>query len=216
LKGRRIGLLTYQNSLAIYFKGLLAHRYGLAMTDVTWVTMRDERIATPLPAVIKIERAEPGKSMEELLLEGQIDALVEPEIPQSWLNGSGKVKRLFPDYETAEREYFSDTRIFPIMHPLVVRKEILDRDPWVANSLYDAFSKSQDLHFESIRQPHRVSYVWPRLEEEKAFFGKSPFSQGFSKNQYDVDIMIRLAQEQGLLARSLTAAELFATNTLRT
>lgn len=216
LKGRRIGLLTYQNSLALFVKGILTHNYDLPVTEVTWVTMSNERVATELPPQIKIEQADPGRSMEALLLDGEIDAMVEPNLPQAWLDGEGTVARLFPTYEKEERDYYKQTRIFPIMHPLVIKKEILDQHPWVATSLYDAFMASRTFYTTYLQQPHRLSFAWPPIEEERAFFGKDPFYQGFVANRHDVQSMIKLAHEQGMLARSLSAEELFATNTLAT
>lgn len=216
LKGGRIGLLGYQNSLALIAKGMLMHTYGLPVTDVTWVTMREERVNSNVPSNIKIERAEPGKRLEELLLRHEIDAMVEPDLPQAWLEGRGTIGRLFPDFEKEEREYYKSTRIFPIMHPIVIKKEILDRDPWVATSLYEAFVQSRKLYSEFMLQPHRLSFAWPKAEEERKLFGKDPFYQGLSENRHDVDVMIRFAHEQGMLPRPMTADELFTENTRAT
>jgi 4,5-dihydroxyphthalate decarboxylase len=213
LKGGRIGLLGYQNSLALIVKGMLMHSYGLPVTDVTWVTTREERVISTLPANIKVERLEGGRRLEELLLAGEIDALVEPDLPEAWLQGKGTVARLFPEREKEERAYYEKTRIFPIMHPLVVKKEILDRDPWVATSLYEAFMESKRLYREHMQQPHRLSFVWNTLDEERRFFGKDPFYQGLRENRHDVATMIQFAEEQGMLARPLGVDELFAENT---
>jgi 4,5-dihydroxyphthalate decarboxylase len=127
-RGGRIGLLGYQNSLALIVKGMLMHPYGLPVTDVTWVTAREERVGGKLPENIKVDRAD-GKRPEDLLLAGEIDALVEPDLPRAWLQGRATVAQLFPDFERDERNYYKTAGIFPIMHPLVVKKEILDRDP---------------------------------------------------------------------------------------
>jgi 4,5-dihydroxyphthalate decarboxylase len=216
LKGGRIGLLTYQNSLALIAKGMLMHSYGLKLTEVTWVTMRPEAVATELPPDVRIERAEHRERLEELLLAGEIDALVEPDLPDAWLRGKGTVERLFPGFEQEERRYYERTRIFPIMHPIVVKKEIIDRDPWVATSLYEAFVQSKALHDEFMQQPHRLSFAWPDREGERKFFGKDPFYQGLAENRHDVETMIQFAQEQGVLARELTADELFTANTRAT
>lgn len=213
LKGRRIGMLGYQNSLALIIKGMLMNSYDLPVSDVTWVTVREERINSGLPANIKVERAPEGKGLEELLLTGEIDCLVEPDLPQAWLEGKGTVERLFPDYENAERAYYKESRIFPIMHPLVVKKDILDRDPWVATSLFEAFVEARRLHNEFMRQPHRLSLAWPQVEQEWKFFGKDPFYQGLKANRHDIDSMVCFAQQQGMLARPLTADELFVENT---
>lgn len=211
LRGRRVGILGYQNSLAIVVKGMLRQDHGLQAEDVTWVTTREERVALDLPATIRVERAAPGTRLEELLVAGEIDAMVEPDLPEAWR--SGKVSPLFPDSESEERAYFERTRTFPIMHPLVVKKEILERDPWVATSLFEAFAQSRRLYGAFMRQPHRLSFVWNRLEEERRFFGKDPFCEGLRNNRRDVESFLSFASEQGLLARSLATDELFAHTT---
>jgi 4,5-dihydroxyphthalate decarboxylase len=216
LKGGRIGLLGYQNSLALVVKGMLMHAYGLPVTDVTWVTTREERVVIELPPNIKVQEVDGGERLEDLLLAGKIDALVEPDLPQAWLDGRGTAARLFPDFEREERNYYRKTRIFPIMHPLVIKKAILDRDPWVATSLYEAFAQSRKLYDEHMRQPHRLSFVWNRLDDEREFFGKNPYYQGLRENRHDVASMIQFAQEQGMLARTLSVDEIFAENTRAT
>jgi 4,5-dihydroxyphthalate decarboxylase len=138
---------------------------------------------------------------------------VEPDLPRAWREGKGTVARLFPDCEKEERAYHEATKIFPIMHPIVVKKEILDRDPWVATSLYEAFLESKRLYRLLMEQPHRLSFVWNRLEEERRFFGKDPFYQGLRENRHDVETMIQFAGEQGMLPRPLEVDELFAETT---
>lgn len=213
LKGRRIGLLGYQNSLALAVRGLLMHDHGLAPGDVTWVTTREERVSGALPASLRIERAEPGRRLEDLLLAGEIDAMVQPDLPDAWLQGRGTLARLFPDHEREERAYYRRTRVFPIMHPIVVKKEILDRDPWVATSLFEALVASKRLDDERAKQPHRSSVVWSTRDEERRFFGKDPFAQGLAANRHDVETLIQLAGEQGMLARAPSVDELFAETT---
>jgi 4,5-dihydroxyphthalate decarboxylase len=102
------------------------------------------------------------------------------------------------------------------MHPLVVKKEILDRDPWVATSLYEAFAESKRLYRELMQQPHRLSFVWNQLDEERRFFGKDPFDQGLAANRHDVETLIQYADEQGMLPRRLGVDELFTENTRET
>lgn len=213
LKGGRIGVLGYQNSLALIVKGMLMHDYGLPLTDVTWVTTREERVIAEPPPNVKIERAGAGRRLEDLLLAGEIDAMVEPDLPEAWRDGKGTLARLFPDGEQEERAYYVRTKIFPIMHAIVIKKEILDRDPWVATSLYEAFMESKRLYRELMQQPHRLSFVWNKLEEERRFFGKEPFYQGLHENRHDVGSMIQFAAEQGMLPRPLGVDELFAQNT---
>jgi 4,5-dihydroxyphthalate decarboxylase len=218
LKGGRIGLRSYENTLALVAKGMLMNSYGLGVSDVTWVIVNKEHVGFKLPPSIKVEFVEGKQKLDDLLVAGNVDAEVEPDLPQRWIRGEGTIERLFPEFEQEERDYYKRTGIFPIMHPVVIKKEILERDPWVATSLYEALQASRKAYNDFMEQPHRLSFAWSRsyLEEERKFFGKDPFYQGFKENYNDVQNLIKFAGQQGMLARDLSVAELFAENTLNT
>jgi len=218
LKGRKIGIRTYENTLALMVKGMFMNNYNLSVDEVTWVCVNDKLVGTSPPSNVKVEQVEGKKTLEELLLTKEIDAEVEPDLPPGWLNGEGKVERLFPDFARAERDYYTKTQIFPIMHPIVIKKEILDRDPWVATSLYELFIKIWRQYRNFMQQPHRLSFAWAGsyLEQERAFFGRDPYAQGLKENHRDIKTMIQFAQEQGMLDRPLTVEELFTENTRAT
>lgn len=215
LRGRRIGIRTYENTLAVMVKGMFAHDYGLPVEDVTWVCVNNELVGTKPPPTIRIEQLEEGLRLPDLLAAGEIDATVEPGLPQNSLEDKGTVARLFPDSRAEEREYYKRTRVFPIMHPVVIRKDVLDEAPWVARSLFDALNESQTIYAQFMQQPHRLSLVWAEsyLEQEKLFFGGNPFRQGLRANRHDLQTMIGFAEEQGLLDRPLTVDELFTADT---
>jgi 4,5-dihydroxyphthalate decarboxylase len=147
-----------------------------------------------------------------------VEAEVEPDLPQAWIRGDGTLERLFPDFEQAERDYYTKTKVFPIMHPVIIKTDILKNDPWVATSLYEAFMASRRAWDDFMQQPHRLSFAWGRsyLEEEKKFFGKHPFYQGLKENYNDIQSLITFAQQQEMLARPLTVEELFTENTRNT
>jgi 4,5-dihydroxyphthalate decarboxylase len=218
LKGGRFGIRTYENTLAFMAKGMFMHDYGLPLDQVTWVCVNRELVGAKLPPSIKVEHVDGKRKLEDLLAGGEIDAEVEPDLPRGWLNGESKLRRLFPDFSKEEREYYKRSRIFPIMHPIVVKKEILARDPWVATSLFEAFSKVKRLYSEFMEQPHRLSFAFGRayLEEEKKFFDGDPFPQGLKKNRHDLDTMVRFANEQGLTPAPVTVEDLFTENTRNT
>jgi len=217
LRGRRFGIRTYENTLAFVVKGMFMHDYGLPVEDVTWVCVNRELVGAKLPPEIKVEHAT-GRTLEDLLVAGEIDAEVEPDLPRGWLQGNRAVARLFPDFEKEEKEYYQKTKIFPIMHPIVIKKEILDRDPWVATSLYEAFCKARKLYNDFMEQPHRLSFAFARayIEEERAFFGRDPFTQGIKANRHDLETMLGFAKEQHLTPGGLTVEDLFAENTRNT
>jgi 4,5-dihydroxyphthalate decarboxylase len=218
LKGGRIGLRSYENTLALVTKGMLMNSYDLPVTDVTWVIVNKETVGMKLPSNIKVEFVEGKRKLEDLLVEGKVDAEVEPDLPQRWIRGEGTVERLFPQFENEERDYYKRTGVFPIMHPVVIKKEILDQHPWVATSLYEALIKSRKAYNDFMEQPHRLSFAWGRsyLEEERKFFGKDPFYQGLKENYNDVQNLIKFADQQGMLGRNLTVEELFTENTRTT
>lgn len=211
LKGGRIGIRTYENTLAVMVKGMFAHDYGLPVESVTWVCVNNELVGTRPPPPIRVEQLEQGRKLEDLLTTGEIDAMVEPALPRGWLAGTGTVARLFPDFQKEEQEYYRRTRVFPIMHPVVIRKDVLERAPWAARNLFEALSESQRRYAEFMQQPHRLSFAWAAsyLEEERAIFGGSPYLQGLSANRHDLQAGIGFAQEQGILDRPLTVDELF-------
>jgi 4,5-dihydroxyphthalate decarboxylase len=214
LMGGRIGIRTYENTLAVMVKGMFAHDYGLPVESVTWVCVNNALVGTHPPSTIRVEQLEQGRKLEDMLIAGEIDAMVEPALPQSWLAGKRTLARLFPDFQKAEQAYYRRTRIFPIMHPIVVKKDLLERAPWVARSLFDALCESQRRYIEFMQQPHRLSFAWAAsyLEQERAIFGGSPYPQGLSANRHDLQALIQFAEEQGLLDRPLTPDELFPEN----
>ncbi|MGH7823557.1 MAG: hypothetical protein ACREQ7_00030 [Candidatus Binatia bacterium] len=218
LKGGRIGLRTYENTLALVAKGMFHNSYGLPITDVTWVIVNREPVGSKLPSSIKVEHVDGKRRLEDLLVEGKVDAELEPDLPQAWLRGEGTVERLFEDFENEERNYYKKTKIFPIMHPIVIKTDILKNAPWVATSLFEAFMASRRAYDEFMQQPHRLSFAWGRsyLEEERRFFGKHPFYQGLKENYHDIRNMITFAEQQAMLARPLTVEELFTENTRNT
>src|SRR5207244_3154667 len=133
--GRRVGGTNFQPAGSVWVRGILEEDHKVLHKNITWMTDRDEGIEfTPAPG-LRIERIAPGKSLDDMLAEGELDAMISPNFPRTFLKGEPRVARLFPNYKEVETEYFRRTGIFPIMHVTVIRQEILDKHPWVAASL---------------------------------------------------------------------------------
>jgi len=218
LKGKKVGIRSYENTLALMVKGMFMEDYNLPVESVTWVCTNSELVGSKPGPDIKIEYVDTPAGLEDLLLAGEVAAEVEPDLPRGWLEGTQRVRRLFSDFATEEKSYYQKTKVFPIMHPIVVKKEILEQHPWVASSLYEAFNESFHMHREFMQQPHRLSFAFARsyLEEERQLFGRDPYIQGLSLNRHDLQTMIDFASKQGMLARPLTPEELFVENTRNT
>src|SRR5215204_4810842 len=147
LKGKRGGVPEYSMTAAVYMRGLLQHEYGVKPTDVQWVQGRADRLGRKLPSDIRLTQAPAGAELGDLLESGEIDFMMTANNPLSFRRGSPKVARLFPNYGEVEKDYYRRTKIYTIMQTVVIRREIYDRDPWVALSLYKALCRAKDYSY---------------------------------------------------------------------
>ncbi len=218
LKGRRGGVPEYSMTAAVYMRGLLQHEYGVKPGDVEWVQGRTDRLGRRLPADIQLTQAPPGSELGDLLERGEIDFLITANNPLAFRRGAPTVHRLFPNYAEEEKAYYRRTRIYPIMHTVVIRRDIYDRDPWVALELYKALCKAKEHAYEQLADlgSSKASFAWlqPLIEEEQAIIGRDWFPYGIGQNRPSLDALLQYTHEQGLSDRRLTIEELFAPATL--
>src|SRR3954465_1673704 len=162
LKGKRGGVPEYSMTAAVYMRGLMQHEFGVKPSDVEWVQGRHDRLGRKLPADIKLTQAPAGAELGDLLERGEIDFMMTANNPQSFRRGSPKVARLFPDYAAMEKDYYKRTKIYPIMHTVVIQRAIYDRDPWVALSLYKSFCAAKDRSMRMLQDAGspKASFAW--------------------------------------------------------
>ena len=162
LKGKRGGVPEYSMTAAVYMRGLLQHEYGVKPSDVEWVQGRADRLGRKLPADIRLTQAPAGSELGDLLERGEIDFLMTANNPLSFRRGAPTVRRLFPNYAEEEKAYYRRTRIYPIMHTVVIRRDIYDRDPWVALSLYKALCRAKDHAYDLLADmgSPKASFAW--------------------------------------------------------
>jgi 4,5-dihydroxyphthalate decarboxylase len=153
-----------------------------------------------------------------MLESGEIDALISARSPSSLGDGSGKVRRLFPNYKEVEIEYYKRSKIFPIMHILVIRKDVYDRYPWVARSLYKAFCEAKNRAFQNMHISNAHAYALPWLswerEQLRELFGPDWWPYGIEANRHVLESLIRYMTEQGLLKTPLKVEDIFAPSAL--
>jgi 4,5-dihydroxyphthalate decarboxylase len=152
------------------------------------------------------------KSLEDMLVEGEIDALLSPDLIRPLTTGDKRVGRLFPNYKQEEMEFYQRTGIFPIMHVVGIKQEIVERHPWVAINLYKAFEKAKALAMERMENPRIVPLAWYRegWEEQEKILGKDPWEYGLTeRNTKNLERLVTYSQEQGLSKRRLSLDELF-------
>ncbi len=222
-KGKRVGAPEYSITAAVWIRGFLSDDYGVRAGDMKWFVGgqedpgRKERVKLTLPPEIRVEAIADDKTLNDMLESGEIDALISARSPSSFVKGHPKVKRLFPNYKEVEIDYYKRTKIFPIMHVLVIRKEICDKNPWTARSLYKAFCDAKELAIKNLNFPtNTLSCTLPWLtwerEELREIFGPDWWPYGIEANRHVLEHLVRYMGEQGLLSRSLTVEELFAPN----
>jgi 4,5-dihydroxyphthalate decarboxylase len=224
LVGRTVGTPEYQMTAPVWIRGILADDYGVPVNSVTYATGgleepgRPEKLALDLPDGIRVTRIGADRTLSAMLAAGEIDALHTARAPSSFRDGSGRVTRLFEDFPLVEREYFRRTRIFPIMHTVVIRRDVYARHRWVAQSLTKAFAAAQRAAYEDLAHTAALKTMLPWLpahvEETRREMGDDFWPYGLSKNRDALATFLRYSHEQGLSKRRLEPEALFAPETL--
>ncbi|PPR09144.1 MAG: 4,5-dihydroxyphthalate decarboxylase [Alphaproteobacteria bacterium MarineAlpha11_Bin1] len=202
LNGRRVGIKTYQATAVLYLRGLLADEYGVDLTSIEWITELEEEIPFDAPKGIRINNAPSGSDISEMLAEGEIDAVIHPDIIPPILRGDKRVDRLFKDYRTEEEAYYKRTGIFPIMHATAIRDTVLKEHPWVANNLAQAFEKAKQAAYRRMSNPRIVPLAWflDEWDAQRELLGTDPWEYGLTfPNRKNLDTLIAYSKSGGLI-----------------
>jgi len=219
LKGKRIGTTQYGSTAATYIKGMLQDDYGVLASDMQWFMggltspTQSPLIPLALPPEIQIEFLAAGQTLEQMFLDGELDALFSIYLPSIFLKNLPQIKRLFPDFKSVEQEYYRRTGVFPIMHTIVVREDIHRNHPWVAANIFQAFCRAKDLATDILYDTDALHLTLPWLidhvEETWRTFGKDYWAYGLHPNRAAIDAVGRYVHEQGLAPRAVGANEMF-------
>jgi 4,5-dihydroxyphthalate decarboxylase len=226
LKGKRVGVPEYQMTAPVWIRGILSDDHGVKVTDVEHYSGgeeepgRDEKIRLSLPASIRVKPIGPAQTLSRMLVEGELDALVTARAPSTFRSEPDRVQRLFPSYVEQEKAYYRRTKIFPIMHTVVIRRDVYRANPWVAQSLYKAFAAAKAKAFEMYQQtaalPAMLPWLVAHVEESRREMGEDWWPYGLAPNRHVLDAFLRYHHEQGLSQRRFAPEELFAKETLET
>jgi 4,5-dihydroxyphthalate decarboxylase len=213
LRGRRIGCYGgFQPAACVWLRGLLEEFFGLPHRDAIWVLPPVPEIPFTPPPGLRIEVLPAGKSLDEMLAEGEIDAMLAPSFPAPFLKGDKRVARLFPDFKAREIDYYRQTGIFPIMHLLIIRQTIVERHPWVPANLAYAFNRAKQIAYERLRNPRVLPQAWAvsAADEQAAILGRDPWAYGLNAaNRKNLEAAMRYTHAQGLTDRLATVDEVF-------
>ncbi|GEO25337.1 4,5-dihydroxyphthalate decarboxylase [Alicyclobacillus acidoterrestris] len=224
LRGKRVGIPEYQLTACLWIRGILQHEYDVHPKDIQWKIGgeespgRIEKVSLQLPDELDIQPIGPHQTLNDMLEKGEIDAFIGPRAPSSFLAGSPNVRRLFPDYVREEQAYFERTGIFPIMHVIAIKEEILARHPWVAMNLYQAFLQAKKVVYEGFRQTAalKVTLPWLTAEVERTekIMGKDFWPYGVEANRHTLEAAVNYSYEQGMIQKPVDIEALFASSTL--
>jgi 4,5-dihydroxyphthalate decarboxylase len=211
LNGKRIGLDTLQNSAGLWMRGILQDHYGVDLKSIEWWCQEEEDIPFEPAKWMNVKRVAHGKNIDQMLVDGELEAALYPETLPSIRRGNPKVALLFPNPKQAEIEYYKNGGHFPIMHTVVIKNEILERHPWAALSLVRAFEHAKGLCYERMKDPRSFALVWVKdlLDEQKAIFGPDPWPYNLEDNRKALEAVIRYEYEQGMIKKKPKAEELF-------
>ena len=217
LIGKRIGGTNFQPASNIWMRGILQEHHGVPHRQNTWVVERSEDIEFERPADLRFEMIPPDKKLDVMLAEGELPAMLSPNMPRRFLQGDKRIVRLFPNYKQVEIDYYQQTGIFPIMHVTAIKREIVEKYPWAPTNLAKAFEQAKAMAYRRVANPRVVPLAWVRtaVEEQERILGSDPWEYGLGeRNRHNLDTVLRYAKQQGLVKRDLTLDELFESTDL--
>ena len=219
LEGKLIGVPQHSQTAAVWIRGHLHDDYNVDLSTLRWlegaveVAGEHARIATTSPMVaIQLDSNETGKSMNDLLASGYIDAILGSRRPES-LSQHPDVVRLFPNYREIERDFYRRTRIHPIMHVIAIRQDIYEKDPWIAASLYQAFDAAKNWALDRLRisnaQHSMLPFMFADMDEVDELFDGDPWPYGIEPNRPTLEALVRHLREQHFITEAPHIEELF-------
>ena len=224
LIGKRIASPEYQMTAPVWIRGILSDHYHVPVDAQPYLfggeeeTGRIEKLKLELPPHIKVSPIAPHQTLSQMLYDGELDALYTARMPSSFLKGDGRVKRLFENYPEVELNYYRETHIFPIMHTIVIKREVYEANRWIAQSLTKAFYESQKIIYADFAETAALKTMLPWLpahvEATRKEFGDDWWPYGLEKNLKTLETFTRYHLEQGLSKKKLNPVDLFAPESL--
>jgi 4,5-dihydroxyphthalate decarboxylase len=228
LKGKTIGTAGYSSTSLTWLRGLFQDEYNVRPEDVQWIISKKDSSSNVAGRVSKQEQVLPkglniktgpvGKDESDLLVSGEVDALFHGVEPKAFVEGNPLVERLFPDSRKVEQAYFSKTGIFPIMHAVAVKKTLIEKNPWIAKAIFDAYSEAKQMDYKFMKKLgwayDSLPWYGQELEATRKIMGENFWPYGIEVNRKTLETLFRYSYEQGLCSRELTIEELFHPSSL--
>ena len=223
LRGKTVATPGYSSTSLTWIRGIFEDEFGISPNDVNWIVTSKDSSANSAGKVSKQENVIPdgvsitagpeGKDESDLLESGEVDALFHAAEPRAYIERHPKIARLFPDYRSVERAYFAKTGIFPIMHAVAIKRDVAQQNPWLAEAVFNAYSRSKQINYEYMANAAWIygSLPWfaQEFDETRALMGENYYSYGIAPNRETLETLFRYSHQQGLSSRELMIEELF-------
>jgi 4,5-dihydroxyphthalate decarboxylase len=227
LKGRKVGTPGYSSTSLTWIRGLLSDEYDVKPEDIEWVVSADDSSAKDAGATSKQENVLPdgvsitlgpqGKDESDLLLDGDVDALFHAVEPRAFAEGHPSVKRLFDDPRATERAYFDKTGIFPIMHAVAIRNDVIDAYQWLVEAVFSAYSRAKQMEYKSMQNRWifgTLPWFGQEFDETREVMGENFWPYGIEPNRKTLDALFQYSYDQGLAKKKLKIEDLFHASTI--
>jgi 4,5-dihydroxyphthalate decarboxylase len=212
LIGKRVGIKSFLVTAIHWMRGILEHEYGVPHRSIEWVAELDEDVDFTPPEGLRLTRLPHDRSVETMLAEGELDAVIHSSIIKPFAAKDPRVARLFPDYKQEEIRFYKKTGIFPIMHVMGIKQEIVERHPWVPINMFHAFNRAKETAMKRLRNPRIVPLAWYQeaMEEQEQILGPDPWEYGLTeRNTRTLEMLAGFSHSMGLTRRPWTLDELF-------
>lgn len=226
LKGKRVGVPEYQQTAAIWARGILEDFFGVSATDVEWFMERgpdrSHGSATGFhpPEGVRLNQIPPDKDIGSMLASGELDATLlyiadRNLVDRSRRDISDVAEPLFPDVRAEERRFYDETGLYPINHTLVVRRSLLEQNPWIALNLYKAFEAGRErLHADAAAWLDPFVATGQLASVGSLGLANDPLAYGFGRSRREIETIAKYLHRSGLTSRQIAIEELFAPSTL--
>jgi 4,5-dihydroxyphthalate decarboxylase len=222
LAGRRVGIPEWVQTAIVYVRAWLTHEVGIALSDIEWVRAAinspalEHQVPPVLPDGVRYREA-PDRALVDMLLGGEIDAIICAHPPELFERRDPRIRRLVRDWPAVERQYWERTGIFPIMHMIALRRDVYDRAPWIGPALCRGFEEAKRRSLERALDGNICRYPIPWAfacaERAREMFGDDFWPYGLGPlNQRTLEAFLRFSSEQGVVVRPLGVDELFPEN----
>jgi 4,5-dihydroxyphthalate decarboxylase len=219
MEGKRVGVPLYAMTAAVFIRGLLQHEYDVDLSKIHWIQgainspgAHGKPTVLPLVKPVPIAINNSGKSLNDLLEERLVDAIIGTSLPQA-IGRNPDIARLFPNFVELEKDYYKRTGIYPIMHLIAIKKEIYERHPFVASSLYNAFVEAKNVALKKMLSSRALRYMTPWLmrdiDEIREVFNGEPWPYGVEPNRKTLEALMTYLVDQSIIAAPIPVDDLF-------